>query len=97
LIFTQLGVNNYLAMVRGDLANNPRFFGSSTSETISAVFDVRSGWNGDRTSVVDSTSQWQTRGGRLESPATDGGVFSSVRSLGAIDSVTSHRTILSGY
>ncbi|MCL2002008.1 hypothetical protein FWG76_01215 [Candidatus Saccharibacteria bacterium] len=89
-------MSNSLAIAWGGLANKPKFFGDAQSETMSTGTSTTSNWNDDSMYSVQSTAQWQERGGRSNNASLNG-VFASQRFAGDTDSTTSHRTILLGY
>ena len=81
----------------GGLANNPKFFGTATSETAS-IADWRGSWNGDQaiTPALPSSMSWFRRGNQSIDMAT-AGVFAHNTQSGIDASNLSHRTILLGY
>jgi hypothetical protein len=93
--FTQLGVNSDVAIRNGGLADNPLFFGSATSEILSAN-DLRGSWNRDQAYPVISSYSFFTRGGPANY-GTDTGAVAFSRSNGVASATAGHRTILSGY
>ncbi|MCL2002217.1 hypothetical protein FWG76_02310 [Candidatus Saccharibacteria bacterium] len=84
----------------GNLVSRPAFFGSATSETISAN-NNNSSWNGNATSTVIPTGPWFVLGGRAnEVSGTASGVFATGYLSGADFTAIhpgGHRTILLGY
>jgi hypothetical protein len=91
-------VDSNLAIVQGNLANKPKFFGTSTAEIASIVppagrYD--GGWNSDWTLTVTST-HIPIRGGR-SNEVVPVGVFAFHMQTGGVIDHVSHRTILSGY
>jgi hypothetical protein len=89
-------VNNNLAVVNGALANKPRFFGSSTAETVAAA-SVTGSWNGDAAYSVYSIYPWFQRGSRSNQGATAGIFHFDDHNGDDYQASVSHRTILSGY
>jgi hypothetical protein len=88
-------VDNYNAIYNGALANNTRFFGGATAETISAA-NNRGSWNGESSNSPYSSSPWFQRGGRSDEGA-GAGIFYSINGFGGASDYRGHRTILSGY
>jgi hypothetical protein len=89
-------VNNANAIRNGALAGKPRFFGSSTAETVSASSGAGSGWNGDYATSVLASQPWFFRGAASSYNGTPG-VFAFAEEPGAERYDIGHRTILSGY
>ncbi|MCL2002006.1 hypothetical protein FWG76_01205 [Candidatus Saccharibacteria bacterium] len=86
-MFTQSVFSN------GILANNTKFFGSNTAETIS-VFNAPGGsWNRDNAFIY--SSPWITQGGTATNSAS-AGIFAFNGWTGGVQD-SSHRTILLGY
>jgi hypothetical protein len=88
-------VNNENAIRNGSLANNVKFFGSATSEIVSAAADSGS-WNGDRIWSVESAQSWQMKSG-YSYHTSAAGIFHNDNNNGGVLAGLGHRTILSGY
>jgi hypothetical protein len=96
-IFTQLGVNNWDAIINGGIAGKSQFFGGSTSEIVSVVA-WNGSWDNGRPNSVALGYSWQLMGGATNEGSAAGVLsFYSANGGPGTAAYYSHRTILSGY